>query len=263
MKKTLQIANGIALISTIIINYLAATGAFSGVTVGEVSARYQTYFTPAGYAFSIWTLIYIGLFAFAIYQGLSLFNKNADDDVVLQVGWWFVVTCIANALWVISWVYNYTFVSVLIMILLLYSLIQIIYRTNMEMDIIPIKKIALIWWPFCLYTGWITVALIANIAAWLKKIGWSGWSLSEITWAVIMIIIAGAINIVITWTRNMREFSLVGVWALIAIAVANWGDVSSVVYAAIITAVLVLISAAVHGYQNRSASCLERAEGKW
>ncbi len=158
------------MVSTIIINYLATTGAFGGVTVGEVSSRYQTLFTPAGYAFLIWTLIYISLFGFALYQGRSLFT-DAKNKVVSDIGWWFLYSCIANCLWVINWVNDYIFTSVLLMILLLYTLIQIILKTRMELDLVSWKKILFVWWPFSLYAGWITMALITNIAAWLTSIG--------------------------------------------------------------------------------------------
>lgn len=251
MKKTLQVANGIAIVSVIIINYLAASGLINGNTVGEVSALYQNYFTPAGYAFSIWSLIYIGLFAFSIYQGRSLFINEKDDEVVGQVGWWFVISSLANILWIITWIYNYIGLSVLIMIILLFSLVQIIFKTGMELHQAKLSKIAFVWWPFSLYAGWITVALIANIAAWLTSIGWNGWGISEIAWTVVMLIAAGIINVAITWSRNMREFALVGVWALIAIAVANWGEVPTIFYMAIITAVVIFISSCIHGFKNR------------
>ena len=54
MKKTLQISNGVALLITITINYLSVAGIFGGQTVKEISDKYHNYFTPAGYAFSIW-----------------------------------------------------------------------------------------------------------------------------------------------------------------------------------------------------------------
>jgi hypothetical protein len=256
-KQALQIANGVALVAVIIINYLAATGGFNGINVAEVSDRYHNLFTPADYAFSIWSLIYFTLFGFVIYQGRSLFKKSADDAVVLNIGWWFVLSCIANCLWIISWIFGYTGISVLIMILLLFSLIQIILSTNMEMELRSIKKIALVWWPFCLYAGWITVALIADIAAWLTKIGWFGFGLSEISWAIIMIVIAAGINVAMIWTRNMREFALVGIWALCAIAVANWGSIQGVASAAVILAGIIFINIAVHGFINRNRSFLE------
>ncbi|MFD1079581.1 hypothetical protein, partial [Longispora fulva] len=76
----------------------------------------------------------------------------------------------------------------------------------------------------------------------------------EVAWTVVMILIAGIINLVITWTRNMREFSLVGVWALLAIAIANWNSQSTVVVVAVVTAGILFISSGIHGYKNRETN---------
>jgi len=254
MTKILQVSNGVALIAVIIINYMATAGAFNGQTVGSVSDQYQSLFTPAGYAFSIWSLIYLGLIVFVIYQGRSLFKREADDEVVHQIGWWFVITCVANILWILTWVYEYTGLSVLIMVLLLFGLIQIIIRTRMELDDPPLRTIACVWWPFSLYSGWITVALIANISAWLTKVGWQNIGIAEVTWTVIMILIVGVINLAVTWTRNMREFALVGAWGLIAVAVTNWGDIPVVAYSSLVVAVILFISSTTHAYLNRATS---------
>jgi hypothetical protein len=225
--------------------------------MATVSARYQNYFTPAGYAFSIWGLIYLGLLAFVIYQARGLFKETTDDWPVEKISWWFVISCAANSAWVFAWLYDYTGLSVIIMIVLLISLIKIIFNTRMELDDLPLKKIALVWWPFCLYSGWITVALVANVAAWLTKIRWNAFGLSGVTWTVIMIIVAGTINLVVTWTRNMREYALVGCWALVAIAVANWNEARAVVISAVGVAIVLFISSSVHAYVNRKSNPLK------
>ncbi len=254
MKKILQIANGIAFIVTLVINYLSNTGIFNGNTMATVSARYQNYFTPAGYAFSIWGLLYLGLLAFVIYQGRGLFTKVNEEWPVKEIGWWFVISCVANSLWVFAWLYNYTGLSVIIMIVLLFSLFKIVFNTRMELDDLPLKKIAFVWWPFSLYSGWITVALIADVAAWLTKIQWSGFGISGIAWTIIMIIVAGIINLIVTWSRNMREYALVASWALIAIGVANWNKAQPVVITAVGVAVILFISSGIHAYINRQTS---------
>ena len=257
MKKIMQIANILVLIGTLIINYLSNTGIFNGNTMATVSARYQNYFTPAGYAFAIWGLIYIGLLAFVIYQGRSLFKNSADQWPVLEIGWWFVISCTANCLWVLAWLYDYTGLSVIIMIILLLSLIKIILNTRMELDDLPLRKIAFVWWPFCLYSGWITIALVANVAAWLTKIHWDGFGISGIAWTIAMIIVAGIINLIITWNRNMRENALVASWALIAIAVANWNTAQLVVNIAMGVASVLFISSGIHAYINRKTNPLQ------
>lgn len=255
MKKTLQILNLIAVVFTIAMGYASNTGIFNGNTMADVSAKHQNLFTPSGYAFSIWGLIYLGLLGFAIYYSCSLFSTRKKEDLVIQqVGWWFIISCIANSLWVVAWPYDYTLLSVILMVILLFSLLKIVINTQMELYDAPLKKFLFLWWPFCFYSGWVAVALIANVAAYLTKIGWNAFGLSETVSAVVMILIAGIVNVFMIWNRNMREFALVGVWSLIAIAVSNKDSHSVVLWSAVFTAIGVFINIAVHGYQNRKSN---------
>ncbi|WP_221392209.1 tryptophan-rich sensory protein [Dyadobacter sp. NIV53] len=251
MKKTLQAANILALIITIIMNYLSNTGVFNGNTMATVSARYQNLFTPSGYAFSIWGFIYIGLIAFVIHQGKGLFKKGYTPSIVEEIGWAFVISCVANCLWILAWLYEFTGASVLIMIVLLVSLLRIIILTRMELDLVPFKRVALVWWPFSLYLGWIMVAVIANTAAYLTKIEWNGFGISDTGWTIMMICVAGAAYLFITWNRNMREAAFVGAWGLAAVASANWNKTQSVAFAAINVTAILILSGLVHGYKNR------------
>jgi len=124
----------------------------------------------------------------------------------------------------------------------------------MELTDPPLRTIAFVWWPFCLYFGWITVALLANISAWLVKIQWDGPGIAPATWAIIMTLIAGVIYLYMTWARNMREYALVGVWALIAIALADRGRAPAVATTAFIVAAILFLSSGIHGYRNRAYS---------
>lgn len=254
MKKLLQTGNIIAFLLVLVVNYYSNTGAINSETMASVSAKYQNLFTPAGYAFSIWGLIYFALLGFVIYQAQGLFGKNEAPKALHQVGWWFVISCSANLLWVFAWLNEMPGLSVFIMLVLLLSLIMITIRTRMELDDEPLPVIAFVWWPFSFYSGWISVALIANVAAYLTSIRWNGFGISEVSWTIIMILIAGGINLLITWTRNMREFALVGVWGLVAIAVANWEQQETIVVTALGVAVVLFVSSSIHGYKNRETN---------
>jgi hypothetical protein len=131
----------------------------------------------------------------------------------------------------------------------------------MELWDAPIAVILFIWWPFVFYSGWLTVACIANVSVYLTKIEWNAFGLSPQFWTIVMILIATVINFIITWTRNMREFALVGAWALVAIGVANYNLEEAVVYCALITGGLLLVSSSVHAIKNKDTSpyqkCLE------
>ncbi len=252
MKKILQTFNFIAYVFTIAINYLSSAGIFNGVTVADISDKYRNHFTPAGYAFSIWGVIYLGLSGFVIYTGKSLFVKNEPDDgIVRKVGWWFFLTCFANSLWILLWVNDIIWATVVVMIFLLFCLIRIIQNLNMEMDYHPFKKYLFIYWPFAIYAGWISVALIADIAAFLIKMEWNGFGISPVLYTIMMIVVAGLVNLMAVWKRNLREFAIVGVWALIAIAVQNFRVENSIVYAAIFVAFILFVNIGISGIKNK------------
>lgn len=260
MKRTLQIANIIAFVATVFVNYLSNTGAINNTTIGQISEASQNFFTPAGYAFSIWGLIYVMLLGFVIYQSRSLFTKVRDDEFILKTGWWFVLSCFANIMWITFWLYGFMEYSILAIFVLLYSLLKIVMSNRMELWDAPISIIAFLWWPFVFYSGWVTVASIANVATYLTSIDWNGWGISETSWAVIMIIIAGILNLVVTWKRNMREFAMVGVWAIAAIAVANWEASETVAYAAIGVAAVLFFSSSYHAFKNRITSPVNKCK---
>ncbi|WP_197285509.1 hypothetical protein [Pedobacter sp. R20-19] len=221
-----------------------------------ISDRYFNYFTPAGFAFSIWGLIYLGLLGFIFYTGLKAKKDPRRSAVLLKIGWWFVLSSLVNSCWVVAWLYDYIGLSVVIMAVLLFCLVKIIMNTRMELDSHPLKDYLFIYWPFALYSGWITVAFIANISAYLTKIGWEGWGISEVSWAIIMICAAGIVNIIMVYTRNLREFAAVGIWALFAISVSNNAnpDGGNIVYACYAVMIVLAVFIIINGLKSRKRS---------
>lgn len=261
MKKTGQLINGIALIATIVVNYLSNSGLLNGETMSSISAKYQNLFTPAGYAFSIWGLIYLALLGFVIYFGPFTKQTEEKEKVVEQIGWWFALSCIANSLWVFVWLYEYTLLTVLLMVFILFALFKIIQSCQFEIKKKDIKSTIFLRFPFYIYSGWISLALIANVAAYLKKIEWSGFGLSEITWTLVMLAIATFLNLFMIWKKKMHEYSLVAVWALVAIAVANSDNNSIIANTASMMAVFVFINIILSAMLNRKSDFQERFEG--
>jgi hypothetical protein len=251
-KKIWAVANVVGLAATIVVSYGSSRGWFNGETMATMSARYPTLITPAPYAFGIWGLIYLSLTGFVVYGVRLGFRDPASDDPAMRVGGWFVATCMANCGWVLAWLYNYTELSVMLMLVLLFSLFRIVVLTDMELTDPPLRVIAFVWWPFCYYTGWIMVALLANLSAFFVKLGKPFFVLNEPRWTVGMLIVAGLTYLVLTWKRNMRECALVGVWALVAIAVKDWHSVPIVAKDALVLAWMLFVSSAYHGWRNRA-----------
>lgn len=242
MIKKLQISNGFFLVFTIIFNYLSNTGIFNGKTIANVSNQYHNLFTPAGYAFSIWGFIYLLLIGFVFYTGRSLLNpsKNESDGFVGKIGWWFIVSCLANCAWILTWLYGFTGLSVIVLLIAFISLLMILLKA-LKYNSGNAQK-WFINFPFQIYAGWVSVALIAAVAAWLTKIEWSGFGISDVSWTIILIIIASLIHIFMTWKKNAPVFAFVAVWALVAIAMANKEVNQEIFLVALIAAGIIFIS---------------------
>lgn len=258
MKRIISVLNLVTLLFTILINYLINGKQSDLPAISEISARYDTLITPAGYAFSIWGFIYLAMFVFCIYHLREAFKKESTADFIPKIGWWFIIANLANAAWVVAFTSNMIGLSVLIMIILFIALLKVVININMEKWDAPVPIIAYIWWPFSLYFGWINMAVIANISAWFVSVGWDGNPLDPVSWAIIILIVAAIIFITMTWTRNMREYASVGAWGIIGVAVKNWSTQPSIAWTAIIIAVIILINTGAHGYKNRATAPFSR-----
>ena len=229
--------------------------------MGELSAEYANLFTPAPYAFAIWGLIFIALVVLGVNQIRLAFWGGKHSDSILKMGPWLLIANLGNATWLWFWLNEQTGLSVLIMLVILYSLTMIVIRLDLENWDAPLSVIATVWWPITMYFSWISVATIANISAWLAKLSWA-WLLSDIQWAIVMISIAAILNIVMVLTRNMREFAAVGIWAIIAIAVRHWEQVPIIQWVCIFWIGVLASIVLVHAYKNRAYNPFFRSINK-
>ncbi|MDI6697230.1 MAG: tryptophan-rich sensory protein [Anaerolineales bacterium] len=215
-----QYANLLVTIVTIVFNGLANALPLNGQSTGQISDRFQVYFVPAGYVFSIWGLIYIGWLAFAIYQ---LLPAQRDNPRLRRVGYLFVWSGVANMAWLFFWHYEYFILTVVVMLILLLLLIAIYLRLQIR----KVQVASLERWcvdiPFSVYLGWITVATIANITALLSYLQWDGWGISPEVWTLIMLTAGVCIASAVSLTRGDIAYMLVIIWAFVGIAVKHAG----------------------------------------
>lgn len=202
----------------ITVNSLANVLPLNGQNTGEISDRFEVYFTPAGYVFSIWGLIYIGLIAYTIYQALPAQRDNAALD---RIAPWYWLGSAANIVWIFLWHYNIFYPTILAMGLLLVSLIMIYLRLDIRRASVGAAMKWLVHVPFSIYLGWITVATIANATALLWLAGWDGFGISPEMWTAIMLGVAALIAVVMALTRADAAYLLVLVWAFAGIAVKH------------------------------------------
>ncbi len=240
------------MVVVVVWNYWTAAVGFMGKTVGGLSDVYDTLFTPAGHAFSIWGFIFLLQFAHAGYQLKLAFGADAAerDAFFRDLGPWLLITNVLNIAWTAAWLGEWTATSVLILASMNVCLFVAMQRLRMEVWDAPFRIIALVWWPIVIYAGWVAVAVLVNLSAFLAKEGWVPGD--SAAWAIAMISVAALYNLVLVQRRNLREHALVAVWAFVAIAVRQRSGSTPVFVAALVAIAVLLVAVAVHAYRNRA-----------
>lgn len=192
------------------VNYLANALPLGGRDTGVISDAYPNLFAPAGYAFSIWGLIYLLVGIYVVYQ-----FSHTNDVLVVRVNRFFVVNTLCNAGWLFAWHYDVIWLSVILMLGLLITLIKI--ADSVRADTLTKKERLMVCLPFSIYFGWITVATIANITILLVSFGWNGFGLTESFWTVLVLLVGAGIGFWRTLHDRNIPYALVLMWAYGAI----------------------------------------------
>jgi hypothetical protein len=246
-KSLFQILNILAVIGTLFVNYLSQALPLNGKTAGELSDEIPNLFVPAGLTFSIWGIIYILIIMFAAYQARDLFSKKKIEMQFLKkTSYYFLLAGLANMGWIFAWHYQQVLLSLIIMLVLLFSLIKLFLNLEIGKGNISRKERLFVQIPISVYLGWITVATIANITALLVTINWNGFGISEVIWTMFVIVAALAITLLMLITRKDVAYSLVIVWALLGIYIKRtditYGIQNDIALTAIVCAAIIVLA---------------------
>ena len=200
-----------ALALVLVVNWMANALPLGGLQTGEVSALYESYFTPAGFTFAIWGVIYTGLLLYAIYQ---VFPGRRGEVRLAFIGRLFVINCILNAAWLFAWHYQALGLSLMLMLGILATLVLVYHQLGEWGETSLLVRI-----PFTLYLAWISVATLANISALQTSLQLNDALLSHVHWTLGKIALAGAIGATVCVLRRDIVFILVVAWAAFGIAV--------------------------------------------
>ncbi|SJZ80230.1 TspO/MBR family protein [Anaerorhabdus furcosa] len=203
---------------TLFANTYANVFKFNGYSTKDISDLYPNLFTPAPITFLIWTLIY-GLLIVVVYRYFTM-DKLSDSEakVYNRVGYILSFSNILNGIWMLFWHMNEILIALIIMLGILVSLLAILFE---------LKKVHQdLWFKSCfgIYTGWITIATIANIVVYLVSIQWDGFGKSPETWMVIITIVGLVITSLTAWKFRNPYYMMVTIWAYIGILIAHLSD---------------------------------------
>lgn len=224
----------LAVLGNIFLNYYSNAYPFNGQSMGTVSGKYPTLLTPAGYAFSIWGLIFLSLTVYVVWQLLPTQRTNPLPDVVAQP---LTLASIATALWVVLFAYERILPCWLAMMLILGALVMAYGRARRLVlaDVAP-RWVSV---PFALYLGWISVAFTINSVIGLRQLGWQpDLNLAMLLGLVLLTVVVG-LGLLISREFKEATFPLVVAWALVAIWMAQRHTYPELSWAALIGAGIV------------------------
>ena len=241
--KFYQIANVVAVIATIVMNMLANVLPLNGVTTGQVSDSYPNLFTPPGYVFIIWGVIYVLAVVFMLYQARPSQRKEA---YLGEIGFLYLGSAIINIVWLFLFHYSYGVPSLFIfsvadIVLLLIVLILIYMRIGIgKKEVSRNQKIA-VHLPISVYLGWISLATIAAIASALNVLISGIPMAAQELWTAAMITVALVLSLLMLRRKRDFAFGIVVVWASVGIAIKQ-SAIPIIFYTALATAILIVLT---------------------
>jgi hypothetical protein len=178
-------------------------------TAGGALSAEATRIAPAGPAFSIWSVIYLGLAAYTVWQWLP----SSVTERTRSTGWLAAVSMLLNAGWLLVTQQGWIWASVVVIVALALVLGELLRRLTRRPSAGRVERV-IVDGTFGLYLGWVAVATCANVTAALVASGVEPSDAVSDTLAVVVLVVAAALGVVFARTLGGR-------WA-VAVAMA-WG----------------------------------------
>ena len=234
-----------------VVGSFIGSGAAGGTPIqdaagGALSAD-STLIAPAGPAFSIWSVIYAGLIAYAIWQFLA---RQTHSPRQRLLGYPVAATLLLNAAWILSVQAGVLWLSAVVIVVLLAVLaftfaLVLRSRRTLRTGQGLVESIVLDG-TVGLYLGWVCVATAANLTAGFMVAGFDGFGWAPDAWGMAIVIVAGLVGLLLAVAGRGRISPALSLcWGLAWLAVSRiTGELVSqpVAVTAIATAAVVLVA---------------------
>ena len=253
--------NGIFLILTLVANGLGAAGLINGYSQKDISDMYITLITPSPSTFSIWSVIYVLLIASVIMMIVkkdSVYYQTAIDKITLL----FRISCVLN----IAWIILFSFLLIELSTLFIFAFVIVLAIICVKLKNMNDGKHFLLPLTFGIYTGWLFIATVVNVAVSLVKIEWNGFGILPEVWTGIILIVAIVLVFIVLQSNRNAVFPLPVAWAYFGIyqflkAPEGFkGEHGMLEVIALVGMAILIGIAAIQLYQNRFSLLPKREE---
>lgn len=217
-----------------------------GLTASQFSDQGDETLRAAGWAFSIWGLIYTGLAAFALYQ---LWDRGG---VLQGVRWPAAAAALGCGLWILAAGFDSRWLTVVIIATAAMAAVAAAARARGAGER-PLVFRVLALWPLSLLAGWLTIASLVNLLTVLTAEGLIAAE-ARLPAALAGIGAAALIAIMVAVRARLLVYALPVVWGLAAVAWAAWTDGRPAAAAAALTAAVLLAAGAAWRLRMDSAT---------
>ena len=215
---------------------------------GDMSARHPTLLTPAGYAFSIWGVVFSGLIAYTVWQ-----LRPGERQVLLQTRLTPVLTLavLATTAWTLVFSYELIGLSLVVMLVLL-ALLAVSYRRARQLVLAGAVP-AWPTWFLSLYLGWIMLATVLNLIFGLRDAVGMHWSAqASLVGCYGLVVVAAGLGVALAWRGRDALLPLPIAWGLVGTWVAQHSATPGLATTALGAAVALVVGAVLAGALRRS-----------
>ncbi len=238
----------VAVAGCLYVNYLYNANPPAGaLSNGAMSARHPTLLTPAGYAFSIWGVIFTGLVAYTVWQ---LLPRQRASILVLKINVLLTWAVLATTAWTLVFSYGLISASLTVMLLLLLLLAQAYGRARG----VVLAGRAPGWpvWFLSLYLGWIMLATVLNIIFGLRDgVGLTWSAQASLVGCYALLVVAAGLGVALAWRSRDALLPLPIAWGLVGTWQAQQATTPGLATTALGAAVALLAGAALAGWRQR------------
>lgn len=173
---------------------------------------------PAPYAFAIWGIIFLGALYYAWYQAVP---SRWADPLLRRIGWITALGFAASTAWMLVAEYGAVWLTLPIIALMLVAFMATFRTAANSMRSDPRAHWSVVV-PLGLYSGWLLVALFANLLVVLTQETDMPFGISAQSWTVASLALAAVIGLfVVLRTPESLGFVTALIWGLVGVAVAN------------------------------------------
>ena len=229
-RKLLVIAAVVFAIATPAIQALCGLG----LSARDFASEGNSTLRAAGYAFSIWSLIYVGLIAYAVWQAL---RRNDYDPILGQVAAPSIVAIAGCGFWIIASALNLRWASVAVIVVSAATLTLGLLRAARTSRSPDLKSRLFVWWPLSLLAGWLTIAAAINILTVLTAEGLLASGARPAAFAGVLAVLIVAL--LVLRTPRLAVHGAPIAWGLVAVWVAERASRGDVAALALGSAILI------------------------